>query len=98
MRVGSPIWTHIEVPGYAGSLSSNLLIIDGGTNLPPKKWCGPRNLLAQSFGAVKETYTRGTSVLTLFQLNEYPALYRDSAKLERRDKIIRKKILPACQV
>lgn len=55
--VGFPIRTHIEVPGYGGSCSLYLCTIGGGTNLPPKKWWGPRNLFAQSFGAVKETYT-----------------------------------------
>lgn len=29
----------------------------GGTNLPPRKWCGPENFLAHNLGAVKETYT-----------------------------------------
>lgn len=38
MQVGSSIRTHMEVPGYGGSFSSYLLTIDGGTNLPPKKW------------------------------------------------------------
>lgn len=51
-----PIRTHIEVPGYGGSWSLNLSTIDGGTNLPPRKWWGPLNFFAQSFGAVKDTY------------------------------------------
>lgn len=53
---GFPIRTHIEVPGYAGRLSLNLSAIGGGTNLPPRKWCGPENFLAHNLGAVKETY------------------------------------------
>ena len=50
-----PIRTHVEVPGYAGSRSLYLSTIDGGMNLPPRKWCGPQNFLAQSLGEVKET-------------------------------------------
>lgn len=53
---GFPIRTHIEVPGYGGSWRLYLFAIAGGTNLPPKKWCGPQNFLAHNFGAVKETY------------------------------------------
>lgn len=46
----------MEVPGYAGSWRWNLFLMDGGTNLPPKMWCGPENLLAHNLGAVRETY------------------------------------------
>lgn len=60
---GFPIRTHIDVPGYAGSSSLNLSKIDGGTNLPPKKWCRPKNFLAHNFGAVKETYTKASFIL-----------------------------------
>jgi len=58
---GFPILTHIEVPGYGGSLSPNLSLMDGGTNLPPRKWCGPLNFFAQSFGAVNDTYMQCNS-------------------------------------
>lgn len=52
---GFPILTHIDVPGYGGSLSPYLSLMDGGTNLPPRKWCGPLNFFAQRFGAVNDT-------------------------------------------
>lgn len=52
---GFPIRTHIAVPGYAGNWRLNLPLMDGGTNLPPKKWCEPENLLAHNLGAVRET-------------------------------------------
>lgn len=45
----------MEVPGYGGRLSLYLSAIDGGTNLPPRKWCGPQNFFEHNFGAVKET-------------------------------------------
>lgn len=55
---GFPILTHMEVPGYAGNWRLNLFLMECGTNLPPKKWCEPENLLAHNFGAVRETYIR----------------------------------------
>ena len=53
---GFPIRTHMEVPGYGGRRTLYLLAMSGGTNLPPRKWCGPENFLAHAFGAVKETF------------------------------------------
>lgn len=57
---GFPIRTHVNVPGYGGSLRLYLSATKGGRNLPPRKWCGPSNFLAHSFGAIKETLDRET--------------------------------------
>lgn len=59
---GFPIRTHIDVPGYGGSSRLYLSAINGGRNLPPRKWCGPSNFLAHSFGAVKETWRKQISL------------------------------------